>query len=94
MNLLGVPRLTMDVDLVVGLDEANLDAFLAAAGALGMKPALPLPPGSLKDPAMRREWIGRRNMIAFPMRVSDPGSPTLDDPDLAPARFQCCFWSP
>ena len=38
MNLHGVPRMTMDVDLVLALDDANVEAFLSCARELGLKP--------------------------------------------------------
>ena len=38
MNLHGVPRLTMDVDIVLALDEQNLARFVACAEELGLRP--------------------------------------------------------
>ena len=49
MNLHGVPRMTMDVDIVLALDDANLDAFFACARQLGLKPQAPVPLEALKD---------------------------------------------
>jgi hypothetical protein len=91
MNLLGVPRLTMDVDLVLALDEANLEAFLASARELGLKPSVPVAIESLKDPTMRREWIERRNMIAFPLAAADPGAPTVDVLISHPLDFDAAY---
>jgi hypothetical protein len=91
MNLLGVPRLTMEIDLVLALDEANLDSFPAMAAGLGMKPTLPVPAKSLKDPAARREWIERRNMIAFPFATSDPCAPMVDVLISHPLDFDAAF---
>lgn len=41
MNLHGVPRMTMDVDIVLAMDEPNLRAFLGAANDLGLEPLRP-----------------------------------------------------
>lgn len=41
MNLHGVPRMTMDVDIVLAMDEANLRAFLGAASDLRLEPWRP-----------------------------------------------------
>ena len=63
MNLLGVPRLTMNVDSVLALDEANLDAFLVSARELGPKPSVPVAIESLKGPVMRRDRLRRGKTI-------------------------------
>lgn len=78
VNLHGIPRMTMDMDLVVALDAANLEGFVAAAASLGLKPVLPLPLSDLLDPAKRAHWVKERNMIAFALRPPQPDGPTLD----------------
>jgi len=78
MNLHGVPRMTMDVDLVLAMDDANLDAFLACARALGLKPQAPVPIEALKDPAQRRQWIETKNVIAFALGAPDASGATVD----------------
>ena len=65
VNLHGVPRMTADLDLMVDLKEANLRAFVDAMIALGYRPRVPVPPDSLLDPAVRREWRAVRSMIMF-----------------------------
>ncbi len=42
MNLHGVPRATMDVDLVLALDIANLKAFLDMVKTLRLSPMSPV----------------------------------------------------
>jgi hypothetical protein len=91
MNFLGVPRLTMDVDIVLAVDDENLDGFFAVARALGLKPSIPVAIEFLKDPASRREWIERRNMIALPLVAADPGSPTLDVLIEHPLDFEAAY---
>ena len=41
INLHGVERATMDADLVLAMDQANLQRFLKAASELALKPLLP-----------------------------------------------------
>jgi hypothetical protein len=48
MNLLGVPRPTMDVDIVLALDDENLDGFFAVARELGLEPSIPVATEFLK----------------------------------------------
>ena len=78
MNLHGVPRMTMDVDIVLALDNANLDAFMACARQLGLKPRAPVPLESLKDPAQRRQWIETKHMIAFSLNAPTASGATVD----------------
>jgi hypothetical protein len=78
MNLHGVPRNTMDIDLVLALDEKNLDRFLLVAADLGLKPAYPIPISDLKSPIQRKTWVEDRNMIVFSMNVADIKGPTVD----------------
>jgi len=63
MNLVGVPRLTTDVDSVVALDEANLEACLASTREPGLKPSVPVAIESLKGPVMRRDRLRRGTTI-------------------------------
>lgn len=78
MNLHGVPRLTMDVDLLVDLSDGNLRSFVRAAAELGLTPAVPVPLTDLLDPLRRQTWIDEKGMVAFPMRPPDPTGPTVD----------------
>jgi hypothetical protein len=77
MNLHGVPRMTMDIDLVLALDAQNVDAFLNCARALRLKPQAPVPLESLRDPDQRQAWIEQKQLIAFAL-TGAPGVPTVD----------------
>ncbi len=78
MNLHGVPRMTMDVDLALALDPQNLREFVVAAEELNLKPALPLALVDLLDPEKRSEWVEKRNMIAFSLVGAKERVPTVD----------------
>ncbi len=78
MNLHGVPRMTMDVDIILAMDESNLRAFLDAANALGLRPIAPVKAEDLLNPTARKSWIAEKNMVAFALRPSDPTGPTVD----------------
>jgi len=77
MNLHGVPRMTMDVDLVLALDDGNVEAFLRCARDLSLKPQAPVSLESLKDADERRSWIEEKHLIVFALSGA-PGTPTVD----------------
>jgi hypothetical protein len=85
MNLYGVPRSTMDVDIVLAMDQDNLRAFLDMAKQMDMQPVAPVSMEDLLDPVVRKSWVKDKNMIAFGLRPPDPSAPTVDvliDPPL------------
>jgi hypothetical protein len=74
----GYARATVDVDLVLALDEANLARFLKAAQTLQLKPSLPVKIEALCDAAQLDEWVREKHMIAFALRSPSPTAPTID----------------
>jgi len=78
INLHGVERATMDVDLVLAMDDANLKRFLAAAQRLELKPSLPVRIESLCDAKQLDAWAREKHLIAFPLRPAKPSAPTVD----------------
>ena len=78
INLHGVERATMDVDLVLAMDEGNLQRFLRAANELGLKPSLPVKIESLCDAAQLDEWVREKHMIAFSLRPASKTAPSVD----------------
>lgn len=85
MNLYGVPRSTMDVDIVLAMDKDNLRAFLDMAKQMDMQPVAPVSMEDFLDPVVRKSWVKDKNMIAFGLRPPDPSAPTVDvliDPPL------------
>lgn len=85
MNLHGVPRMTMDVDIILAMDETNLRAFLGAANRLGLQPVAPVKKEDLLNPSARKSWVTEKHLAAFALRPSAPTGPTVDvliDPPL------------
>lgn len=78
MNLHGVPRMTLDVDIVLVLDEENVKSFMGVAVEMGFRPAIPVKLEDLLNAELRRAWARDRNMIAFPLAPVDPKGPTID----------------
>jgi len=78
MNLHGVPRTTMDVDLVVALDPGNLNAFLAVVAALKLRPVAPVNLNDMLDPVQRQKWLKEKNMLVIALRPPEIQGPTVD----------------
>lgn len=86
MNLHGVPRMTMDVDIVLAMDENNLRAFLGAADDLGLQSVAPVKKEDLLNPLTRKSWVTEKHMVVFALRPPVPTGPTVDiliDPPIA-----------
>ena len=77
-NLHGVERATMDVDLVLAMDEGNLQRFVRAATELELKPSLPVKIDSLCNAAQLDAWIAENHMIAFSLRPASKTAPSID----------------
>lgn len=65
VNLQGFIRATMDLDLMISLDEGNVRKFIEAVREGGYRPRAPVSLDDFGDPAKRREWIEGKNMRVF-----------------------------
>ncbi|MDD3179546.1 MAG: hypothetical protein PHQ04_04260 [Opitutaceae bacterium] len=65
VNAHGYERLTRDVDLVIGLEPANIIRGLRALLAIGYRTAIPVTPEEFADPARRATWRAEKNMIVL-----------------------------
>ncbi len=74
----GYQRVTMDVDVVLAMDEANLDRFIAAASAAGLRPTVPVPIGSLRQPDLIDQWHREKGMLAFSLRGPEAMATVID----------------
>ncbi len=61
----GFARMSIDLDLAISLDTANLQRFLGLAKALGYRPRLPVAIEDFADPEKRKTWIEQKNMLVF-----------------------------
>ena len=64
----GVVRTTLDLDLVLDLEDENVRRAIDILRNFGYKPTVPEPMEHFADPATRRAWIADRNMIAFQIK--------------------------
>jgi Nucleotidyl transferase AbiEii toxin, Type IV TA system len=78
LNIHGVERATMDIDLMLGMGAGNLEAFRRVAEGLGMTPALPVTMKDFADPAILQQRINEKQMLAFALRPKESSAPTVD----------------
>jgi hypothetical protein len=62
VNAHGYVRMTMDIDLVIALDPENILKALRALAAEGFRPAVPVTPEQVADPANRKLWREEKDM--------------------------------
>jgi predicted nucleotidyltransferase len=65
VNLHGYARLTMDIDLMLDLSEANLEQAVLAFEHLGYTPRAPVKAVELVSGEKRREWITQKRAVVF-----------------------------
>ena len=91
MNLHGVPRMTMDVDLVIALDAGNIAKLAGLAKELGLYPNVPVKLEDLADANKREALLAEKNLIALSLISSTPATPTVDIVIHHPLDFQKAF---
>lgn len=78
VNLHGIGRLTVDVDLMLALDSENLTRFISAVRPFNVKPVVPVALEDFMDERKVKGWIEDKGMLAFALRPADPAQPTVD----------------
>jgi len=78
LNIHGVERATMDIDLMLAMDAENLEAFRRVTENLEMTPVLPVSMKDFADPATLQRWINEKHLLAFALRPKEPSAPTVD----------------
>ena len=91
MNLHGVPRMTMDVDLVIALDANNIAKLASCANELGLHPNVPVKLEDIADTAKRNALFSEKHLIALSLISSMPATPTVDIVIHHPLDFKQAF---
>ncbi len=78
VNLHGVPRMTMDVDLVIALDANNIAKLELCTKALGLRPSIPVKLADLADASKRETLFREKHLIALSLVGDKPAMPTVD----------------
>lgn len=78
VSLQGYPRVTMDVDVVLAMDEGNLRRFIDCAKAADLRPVVPVAIDSLAQPELLEQWYREKGMLAFGLRGPDALATVMD----------------
>lgn len=78
VSMHGVVRGTMDVDIVLAMDDANVGRFIGLARRHGLTPSMPVALESLADAAQLDAWHREKGMIAFSLREAAPSGLVVD----------------
>jgi len=62
VNVHGLPRMTLDIDLVVQLDHDNIARAFEALASVGYAPLVPVSAADFGDVATRERWIHEKHM--------------------------------
>ncbi len=65
MNLLGCPRFTNDIDVLLALDPVNINKMNAAMNELGYEQRIPLALDELGDEKRAVQLVEERNLLAY-----------------------------
>ena len=78
VQLQGFVRSTIDVDLVLAMNDANLSAFIEVAKSFGLAPIIPVSIDSLKNASLIEQWHREKGMLAFALREPQVGGSVID----------------
>lgn len=74
----GYVRATVDIDIVLNLEEANARRAMRALTAIGYRPLVPVDALEFADSEIRKRWQTEKHMIVFQLRNPDRNSTRLD----------------
>ena len=74
----GYVRATVDVDIVLNLEESNARRAMAALTAIGYRPLVPVNALDFANAKTRKQWQEEKHMIVFQLRNPDRDSTRLD----------------
>jgi len=69
----GVPRVTLDLDISICMEEANITRFLKLMKKLGLVPRAPVPAETLIDSVARQKIVREKHAVVF--TFLDPDDP-------------------
>ena len=78
VQLHGFVRATLDLDLVLAMDDANLSKFIDVAKQFELAPIIPVSIDSLKNAKQIDQWHKEKGMLAFALREPQVSGSVID----------------
>ena len=78
VQLHGFVRATLDLDLVLAMDDANLTKFIDVAKQFKLAPIIPVSIDSLKNAKQIDQWHKEKGMLAFALREPQVSGSVID----------------
>jgi hypothetical protein len=91
VSLYGVPRTTMDIDIIISTTPQNINKILSLLKELGYVPRLPVDPADLADPKKVKDWVENRNLKAFSFYHKKANYMVIDILLVHPLEFEKAF---
>ena len=91
VQLHGFIRATLDIDLVLAMDDDNLNRFIEVGKQFGLAPVIPAPIDALKNAAQIEQWHKEKGMLAFALREPSIAGSVIDvlvRPDVSFERLR------
>lgn len=78
VNAHGYVRMTMDIDIVIGLERENVLKGLGALEEAGFRPTVPVTPEQFADPDNRERWRKEKDMRVLKLWSDEQKATPLD----------------
>lgn len=78
VQLHGFLRATIDIDLVLAMNDENLARFIGVVKQYGLVPVIPVPIESLANAGQIEQWHREKGMLAFALREPQVGGSVID----------------
>ena len=91
VSLHGVPRMTYDLDLMIGLESKNVLRTWDALIALGFSPRVPITKDDLSDGSRRKELRLKKNMLVASFFKGERQFDVVDILVDNPIDFEECY---
>ena len=91
VNAHGYVRLTVDVDLLIHLDEVNIVTALRALENLGYKPTIPVTAEAFAKAENRAEWMAQKQMKVLKLHSGQHRETSIDVFVYDPIGFENAY---
>lgn len=87
VNLHGVPRTTLDIDIIPSLEKSNITLLCSTLKNLDYVPRLPVSPEGISDPVTLKAWKEEKNLKAFSFYHKEQNHKVIDLVLVHPLNF-------